>query len=958
MRFLLTVCSFLIFTISYSQSIKGKITDKSTQKVIAGATIEVVSVKDKSIKWEGVSNASGIFSSGKVPAEALILVVRMIGYDTLQQEFTLQGSTVKDFGTLELNQVSKELDDVVVTARTSPVSQKGDTTQIAASQFKVNPDATVEDLVKKMPGITVDKAGTVTAQGEQVRKVTIDGRDFFGDDATAALRNLPADLVDKIQVFDRLSDQAQLSGIDDGNSVRALNIVTKSGLQNGQFGRLFAGYGTNDRYAAGGNISFFKKNRRISLVGNFNNTNQQNFGSQDLLGVTSSGGGGRGGFGGGMMGGRGGGMMGGGWGRGESFTVGQSNGISTTNSFGINYSDKWGTKTDISGSYFFNQSNNNNDAASNSQTFFKGPTLYSEQQNISRTENFNNRLNLRLETKIDSFQSITITPSFNFQTNNSTTGSIVKNYYSAADSVNNSTSDNISDRNGYNLRNNIIYRYTFPSNRRRSFSVGLNTTFNKNAGVTYNNSLFRYYDELGIPTDSIQDLYINNPTTGYSIAPNVEFNEPIGEKSQLQFQYRPTITVNKADQKTYSYDELDKDYTIFMPKNSNEFDNTTTSHNAGISYRWNPNRDQQFSVGAELQHSIIASDRVFPTTANFKQSFTNVLPSLMLRKKLNARNNIRLFYRARTNFPSVNQLQDVVNLSNPLRLSAGTPDLEQSFNHMLGANYTFTNTQKGTGVFVNTFLQATQDYITNAVYIAQQDSVIFSGDSLLKGAQFTRPLNLNGYKSARAMVTYSTPLNFIKNNLSVTGGLSYSTIPGLSNYVKTTTDNYTFNTGVALTSNISQYVDYNISYNANFSNAVNSLTNTSNKYIDQNVGVNFNLLSKKGWFLQNDLSYRNYSGMSDGFNQSFTLWNVGIGKKFLKNNAGELKISVFDLLKQNQSIFRTVSENYIEDSQSRVLQQYFMLTFTYNLKNFGTPAPRREWQGGGGMGPGGPGGRF
>src|SRR5205814_4507080 len=174
----------------------------------------------------------------------------------------------------------KQLGEVTVITKTPPTQQKGDTIQYNASQYKVNPDANAEDLIKKVPGITVDKDGTVTAQGEQVKKITIDGRDFFGDDATAALRNLPSEVVDKIQVFDRLSDQAAFTGFDDGNSQKSINIITKSGIKNGQFGRIYAGYGTDDRYSAGGNTSFFKGDRRISLVGNFNNINQQNFASQ------------------------------------------------------------------------------------------------------------------------------------------------------------------------------------------------------------------------------------------------------------------------------------------------------------------------------------------------------------------------------------------------------------------------------------------------------------------------------------------------------------------------------------------------------------------------------------------------------------------------------------------------------------------------------------------------------
>ena len=217
--------------------------------------------------------------------DSFFLKVSFIGYEEYKQIVAINDSLRNiDLKTVFVPKTTVQLGGVTVVSKAAPVIQKGDTTQFSAGQYKVNPDATTEDLIKKMPGITVDKDGTVTAQGEQVKKVTIDGKDFFGDDASAALRNLPSDIVDKIQVFDRLSDQAQFTGIDDGNSVKALNIVTKSGIKNGQFGRVYAGVGTDSRYAGGGNVSTFNGDRRISIVGNFNNVNQQNFGSQDLLG--------------------------------------------------------------------------------------------------------------------------------------------------------------------------------------------------------------------------------------------------------------------------------------------------------------------------------------------------------------------------------------------------------------------------------------------------------------------------------------------------------------------------------------------------------------------------------------------------------------------------------------------------------------------------------------------------
>jgi hypothetical protein len=308
----------------------------------------------------------------------------------------------------------------------------------------------------------------------------------------------------------------------------------------------------------------------------------------------------------------------------------------------------------------------------------------------------------------------------------------------------------------------------------------------------------------------------------------------------------------------------------------------------------------------------------------------------MWRKKLSANVNIRVFYRASTNFPSISQLQDVVNLSNPLYVSSGNPDLKQSYTHFLSGRYSYTNSKTSKSFFANLFLQTASNYISSATYIANQDTVIQQNIVLKRGSQLTKPVNLNGYKSLRTFFTYSMPLKFIKTTLNLSTGFSYSKLPGMVNYQKTYTNSYTYNGGVVLASNISEYVDFNLSYNANFANSkTNTTKSTTTRSVNQSIGAQVNLLSKKGWFVQNDISGNTYSGLSQGLNQSFWLWNAAIGKKFLKNKAAELKLSVFDLLKQNQSIVRTVTENSITDSQTQVLQQYFMLTFTYSLKNFG-----------------------
>jgi len=908
----------LCAVIAKSQDITltGKLSDKDNKGPIAGATVELRAKSDSLNPITVLTDNNGDFIFKGLKVDKYRLTTSASGYDIIEQTINLQASNKSPLQ-FTLTKMAKDLDEVTVVAKKPVVIQKGDTLQFNASELKVNPDATAEDMIKKLPGVTIDKSGNVTAAGEQVKKVTVDGRDFFGDDATAALKNLPASIIDKIQVFDKLSDQAAFTGFDDGNSVKSINIVTKAGMRNGQFGRLYAGAGTQGTYTAGGNMSMFKNNMRLTFVGLANNVNQQNFASQDLLGISSGGRGGRGGFGGG-----------------NNFNVGVQNGISKTNAFGLNYSDQWGKKVEVTGSYFFNDNNVNNNQFSNTQNFLANDTtLYKQQNVLSNTKNNNHRLNFRINYKIDDKNSLMIVPSLSFQNTRLSSDVSDFNSYSPNDSLSRSDNNTYSKGTGYNFHNNILFRHAF-AKKGRTVSINLGTTINKNDGDTYNTNKTSYYSSLINTDDSLQQ-YTSSISNGYQLSANVVYTEPIGKKGQLQLNYSPSYSKSKADLEVFKYDYAGDKYSLFVDSLSNKFDNIITKHSTGLSYRVG-DRDNMFSVGLSYQYTALNSDQSYPYAANVRLNFNNLLPNLMWRKKINSKNSIRVFYRANTNTPSVSQLQDVINNSDPLYVSKGNPNLKQQVGNMLSTRYTYTNTAKSKSFFANIFLLQNSNYITNAIYnIKGQDTVLNNTVTLHPGSQLAIPINMNGYWSLRTFLTYSMPLNFMKTNLSINAGVNYSKTPGMIDNIKNESQSTTYNAGVVLASNISEYVDFNLNYSANFNNVKNTV-NPTTKYIQQSAGLQINLLNKKGWFLQNDINNENYSGLSGGFNQNYWLWNAGVGKKFLKNQAGELKLSVFDLLKQNQSITRTTTASSIQDVQNLVLKQYFMLTFTYNLKNFGT----------------------
>lgn len=423
MRGILLVAALFLTTGVHAQfTVSGRVQDKGDSTQLSSATVSLRAVNDSLGHRTVITDSAGSFRFNDVRPGAYELRISFVGYSDFSRSIQVDSSNADlTIGIVRNN--SNELAGVVIRSTPPPVTQRGDTLQISASQFKVNPDASSEDLIRKVPGITIEN-GQVRAQGENVQRVTIDGRELFGDDAIAALRNLPAEVIDKIQVFDRLSDQAQFTGFDDGNTSKSINIVTKVNMRNGQFGRVFAGYGTDKRYQAGGNATFFKDDRRVSLVGNFNNINQQNFSQQDLLGVTSSGNNrGGGNRGGGQRGGGGNNRGGGGqqWGGGGNgnFLVGQQQGINRTNAFGINYTDKWGKRATVTGSYLFNNTLNNTNELSNANYFSgrKGDIRNVLDTTLSEARNTNHRVNMRIEWNLDSNNQLIITPNLSFQNN-------------------------------------------------------------------------------------------------------------------------------------------------------------------------------------------------------------------------------------------------------------------------------------------------------------------------------------------------------------------------------------------------------------------------------------------------------------------------------------------------------------------------------------------------------------
>ena len=917
----LCFCSFQ-FLRAQTFTINGKLIDEDKQPAI-GSSVFLLKTDSSFIKGTA-TDVEGQFNLENINSDNYILKILSLGYKPLFKSIQIKNQDLI-IPTLTLKQNLTNLKEVTVEAQQALATQNGDTTSFKANAYKVNKDATAEDLVSKMPGVTVVD-GKVQAQGEEVKQVLVDGKRFFGDDASAVLKNLPAEVIDKVQVFDKKSDQSQFTGFDDGNASKTINIVTKAQFKNGVFGKVYGGYGYEDKFKGGGTVNIFKGDRRISVLAQSNNINEQNFSSEDLVGVSSSSSGGGGRRGGGQGG------MGGGNNPSENFQSNTQNGINTTSLFGLNYADKWGKKTEVTASYFFNWTQNDS-KSSLLQQYILGSNnglVYNENNNTN-SDNFNNRVNFKIETKIDSMNSIVLQPKLSFQLNKGAKellGLNTKEVLTLSNTENSSSNNLI----GYNISFPILYRHAF-AKRGRTFSINATPTITKNSGENLLYTLNTYYRDTLYYGDTI-DQKSKILKTGNSINGNVSYTEPLNKNNFLLVNYTAVYTDNYSSKRTFDKNYIDYKYADLDSTLTNVFKNQYQSQSGSLGYRYQKEKFN-FSLNAAYQWAQLSKEQEIPTSYKLSKTFESILPSAQLQYKFSQKKNLRFNYRTSNNAPSIDQLQDVINNSNSLQLSTGNPDLKQDFQQNIFLRYSGVNTDKATSFFALIGGNYSNNYIGNSTLIANRDTTVYNDIFLQRGSQIIRPVNLDGYYSLRSFINYTFPIKKIKTNLSVNVSGNYNNVPGMINtninYAKTATGGL----GLVFSSNISEKYDFTLSSNSSYSNIQNTLQTSSNtNYFSQVSKLKITANPWKGLILQSEYSNTYYSGLTSAFNQSISLWNAAIGYKFLKNKQAELRLTVYDILNQNNSVSRTNTDSYIQDSQTNVLNRYYMLTFTYNFKKY------------------------
>jgi hypothetical protein len=884
-----------------SADISGRVIDSSDGAGLPGATVLMINIKDSLKSKFDVTDVDGYFKIKKAEQAFYRLNISSLGYKPSTKILRVTG-VMFDLGTLALERNIELLNEIEIKGDLVPMEMKGDTIQYNAQAFKTNPDASAADLVSKIPGIVVDNTG-VTSNGESIEQVLLDGKRFFGQDPLLSLNNIPAEIVNQIQVYGEQSDQSRFTGFNDGNTTKTMNVVTKEDRRNGQFGNVYGGYGTNDLYKAGFTINSFNKDQRFTVLGISNNINQQNFSNQDLAGI---GGGGRGGSRSGAS---------------ESIMTGTLSGITTTHSLGINYSDNWKENTKVEGSYFYNQTDNTNNQNTYRESFLTNETQFYNEEKKSSAHNLNHRLNFRIDHKINENNNILLRSTSGYQDNNSLEKTIGIATNESGEVLNETRNNYSSINTAWNISNNMTYQHKF-NKIGRTISVDFGGKINP---IERRNSF------QALEVDSLIDF--NTEEIRNTLNSNITYTEPIGNTALLSASYDLKTNKRKAIKDTYLFEGNNEEGRL-IPELSSHFSSGYTTQVSSVSYA---NRKYGNFINASLsyQNAQLNSEQVFPETSKINTPFNNLLASVMGRFELNENTNAFLRYRTTTDEPSISQLQTVIDNTNPLFISVGNLALKQSYSHDLMLRFSTNNIDKNITFSNFTNIKNTLNYITNSTIILKSDSALQGNVIVQSGAQISQPVNLNGYWNVRNSSTLGVLISPIKTNLNTTMGLGYSRLPGLTNEIKNLSNTYSADWRIGLSSNISENFDFNIFYNAKGNRVINSIQNGKNtNYVTQTIGGKMNIILAKNYVFRSDIYHLDYNGVNQNSDTKYTLWNMSLARKFLKNNMGEMAFTVFDLLGENQSINQKVTASYLEETQTKVLQRYFMFTFTYKLRKF------------------------
>ncbi len=931
MKKILTILFFTLAVASVSNAqrrstVSGVVADADTRRTLTGALIAISPETDSTSVRHIVSGAGGVFSTG-LDRKPHNIAVSMLGYETLHRRIeVVTARTALD--TLYVRQ-GIHIDAVAKEAVAMRTSVEGDTLIYNADAYKVAADANISGLLEKMPGIKVDGAA-VEAQGEAVKKVLIDGREYFGEDVGAAISSLPAEVVKSIEVFDKLSDNAEFTGIDDGEGYKAINIRTRESMRQGVMGQVSALYGVeppdkNDdgwhHYGlVGGNVNIFQGDAKITIGGTLNNLNERHFTSEDILGA------------------------------------GDNDGIAKVGRFQANYIDTWGKKDQwkIDASYTYGITDTDNHTTTDREYFDNGDYSRFYSVRDRNRVNQNHSLGARIDFKPNQYHELRIRPEFRYQGNRS---------YREGTGI------------YYPLDENAdpVSLLNWERERETGWMARLNANYRVRLGKP-GRTLSLFFNGSYDPDDENDESYAEMLSSApirkrtpafdynYHLMGGMTYTEPITDHSLINLDYSIRYNYEDIDQKSYLW-HGDNETGGYLPDYntdySGEYNSGYLTHRVGPGYRGQWGKTT-FSVGGFYEYSTLESSRVLPLPMNLKADFHNFTYASMLNAQFTSGTSIRLFLRSMTRNPSVGDLQDVVDPESAPNFSKGNPLLKPSYNHMMFFRLIVPNVEKGRTFAFNMSANYSANSIARSTISNSSGFPILNseGVQLVDGGgqplkldaigRYSVPVNMDGAWSTRAGVDYGFPLTFMKSNLNLNGNVMYGESPSqMGKWNGGAVDNVTWTTnysrnlstggGLTLGSNISERVDFRLSYGISYNNVRNTFSDRSNsEYMRHILSGNAKFVLPKGFTLAANFMYFDYAALTGlDLSRRYFIANAAVGKKVFRSQRGEVSLFINDIFNQNVDYRPEATAEYFQRVANSAVGRYFGVKFTWNIRKFG-----------------------
>ena len=929
---LMILFSPMAFAQQSGVNVTGSVVEQGSDTPIEQATVRLLNVKDSAMVRGVVSARNGSFTLKNVKKGSYLLHITFIGYDPLYQPLQITGKkNPVNVGKLELSDGAIALGEAVVIGKAPEVTVRNDTVEYNADSYKVTEGSVLEDLLKKMPGVEVDSEGKITVNGKEVKKVMVDGKEFFSDDPKVASKNLPAKMIDKLQVLDKKSDMAQMTGFDDGEEETVINLTVKPGMKQGWFGNAYGGYGSKDRYEGNAMVNRFVNNDQITFMGGANNTN--NMGFSDLASTMFSG-------------------MGGGGGRRGGFGAGS--GITSSGNAGLNFSKEFKPdKLTLGGNTRYSHSDNDARSKSDRQNILPGDSSsYDNSEAMSRTKSDNFGVDFRLEWKPDTMTQLIFRPSFSFSHSMNDNFSDATTLDNERDTVNTNKSSNYSESNGYNLNASIDFSRKL-NNKGRVFSATLSGGNSDSYSDGMNRSDIVYFNQTDALKNSIIDQRSRYDNKGFNYRAYVSWVEPIGHNNFIQATYSISQRKQEALKNVYNQD-ADGIYNVLDSAYSQSYRNNFISQRASLSFK-SQRAKFNYTIGLNLDPSYSSSENFVgdTTLSKITRKVVNLSPMAQFNYMFDKRTNLRIMYNGRTSQPSMTQLQPVADISDPTNITIGNPDLNPRY-----TNNVFIRFQQFTPEKQRAFMiMANGSYIIN-------DIVSYTSYNQETGVKTTTYKNVNGNYSGNVRMMLNTPLKNKKFSINSMTMASFANSNGYINEEKNTNRNLILSERGGIDFR-SSYLDLGVNGNIRYNATSNSLQKENNQNtFNYGAGGYTTIYLPLNFKIESDVNWSTNSGYGDGFKQNEVLWNASASKSFLKNNQGTLRFKIYDILQQRSNISRSITASYIQDSEYNTLGSYFMVHFIYRFSIFkgGASAsdvktPGRSGRGRGPMGPP-PGHRF